>query len=189
MKNQLFCQKRFSKYKCITGLKGKSNRRLITLEEVKQHKSTEGHIWTVLKGRVYNISPYFKFHPGGKGIKRSLSNSILVGPSYYLQSGTCVGQVTGLLLTAGFYDLSGVLVEQVVTWLDLFTPNSFFCWNKRSKLCLLKGKIYIELHVNKQPDNVLCWPEMLTAECKSTFWFFWLLFKRWLDLIYCLLNW
>ncbi|KAF3334639.1 Cytochrome b5 domain-containing protein RLF [Carex littledalei] len=49
----------------LAGLKGKSNRRLITLEEVKQHKSTEGHIWTVLKGRVYNISPYLKFHPGG----------------------------------------------------------------------------------------------------------------------------
>ncbi|KAJ3704527.1 hypothetical protein LUZ61_008232 [Rhynchospora tenuis] len=49
----------------LAGLKGKSNRRLITLEEVKQHKSTEGSIWTVLKGRVYNISPYLKFHPGG----------------------------------------------------------------------------------------------------------------------------
>lgn len=22
-------------------------------------------MWTVLKGRVYNISPYMKFHPGG----------------------------------------------------------------------------------------------------------------------------
>ncbi|KAJ4749242.1 Cytochrome b5 reductase 4 [Rhynchospora pubera] len=49
----------------LAGLKGKSNRRLITLEEVKQHKSTEGSIWTVLKGRVYNLSPYLKFHPGG----------------------------------------------------------------------------------------------------------------------------
>jgi hypothetical protein len=46
------------------GLKGQSNRRLITLEEVKQHK-TGDCIWTVLKGRVYNIAPYMKFHPGG----------------------------------------------------------------------------------------------------------------------------
>lgn len=58
-------------HKYVTGLKGKSNRRLITLEEVKQHKNTEGHIWTVLKGRVYNISPYLKFHPGGKGLKKN----------------------------------------------------------------------------------------------------------------------
>lgn len=25
-------------------------------------------MWTVLKGRVYNISPYMKFHPGGTAI-------------------------------------------------------------------------------------------------------------------------
>lgn len=49
----------------LAGLKGSSNRRLISIDEVTQHKS-EGDIWTVLKGRVYNISPYMKFHPGGE---------------------------------------------------------------------------------------------------------------------------
>lgn len=39
----------------------------ITLEEVAQHKTAED-AWTVLRGRVYNISPYFKFHPGGEAI-------------------------------------------------------------------------------------------------------------------------
>lgn len=34
------------------------------MSEVKQHQS-EGSMWTVLKGRVYNLSPYMKFHPGG----------------------------------------------------------------------------------------------------------------------------
>uniref|UniRef100_A0A0D6R9G4 Cytochrome b5 heme-binding domain-containing protein n=1 Tax=Araucaria cunninghamii TaxID=56994 RepID=A0A0D6R9G4_ARACU len=48
----------------LAGLKGQSNRRLISMDEVKQHKS-EGDAWTVLKGCVYNISPYMKFHPGG----------------------------------------------------------------------------------------------------------------------------
>lgn len=48
----------------LAGLKGQSNRRLITLSEVKQHQ-TEGSMWTVLRGRVYNIAPYMKFHPGG----------------------------------------------------------------------------------------------------------------------------
>jgi hypothetical protein len=46
------------------GLKGQSNRRLISLEELKQHKGGDC-VWTVLKGRVYNIAPYMKFHPGG----------------------------------------------------------------------------------------------------------------------------
>ncbi|KAJ0989760.1 hypothetical protein J5N97_008116 [Dioscorea zingiberensis] len=48
----------------LAGLKGQTNRRLISMDEVRQHK-TAGTIWTVLKGRVYNISPYLKFHPGG----------------------------------------------------------------------------------------------------------------------------
>ncbi|KDP43557.1 hypothetical protein JCGZ_16844 [Jatropha curcas] len=48
----------------LAGLKGQSNKRLISINEVKQHQS-EGSMWTVLKGRVYNLSPYMKFHPGG----------------------------------------------------------------------------------------------------------------------------
>ncbi|KAI6675863.1 hypothetical protein NL676_036659 [Syzygium grande] len=48
----------------LAGLKGQSNRRPISMEEVKQHQQ-DGSMWTVLKGRVYNISPYMKFHPGG----------------------------------------------------------------------------------------------------------------------------
>lgn len=49
---------------CVLGLKGQSNKRLISMNEVKQHQN-EGSMWTVLKGRVYNLSPYMKFHPGG----------------------------------------------------------------------------------------------------------------------------
>ncbi|CAN6446395.1 unnamed protein product [Victoria cruziana] len=48
----------------LADLKGKSSRRLITMDEVKQHNN-EGSMWTVLRGRVYNISPYMKYHPGG----------------------------------------------------------------------------------------------------------------------------
>ncbi|OVA05146.1 Cytochrome b5-like heme/steroid binding domain [Macleaya cordata] len=48
----------------LAGLKGESNKRLISMDEVKQHRA-EGSMWTVLKGRVYNISPYLNFHPGG----------------------------------------------------------------------------------------------------------------------------
>eukprot|EP00250_Pteridium_aquilinum_P034367 c7492_g1_i1 orf=276-1010(-) len=48
----------------LAGLKGGTNRRLITKAEVKQHRS-EDDAWTVLKGRVYNITPYLNFHPGG----------------------------------------------------------------------------------------------------------------------------
>ncbi|XP_043721788.1 cytochrome b5 domain-containing protein RLF-like [Telopea speciosissima] len=48
----------------LAGIKGQSNKRLISMDEVKQHQQ-EGSTWTVLKGHVYNISPYMKFHPGG----------------------------------------------------------------------------------------------------------------------------
>lgn len=37
------------------------------MNEVNQHQ-TEGSVWTVLKGHVYNLSPYMKFHPGGMDI-------------------------------------------------------------------------------------------------------------------------
>lgn len=49
---------------CGSGLNGQSNKRLISLNEVKQHQK-EGSMWTVLKGRVYNLYPYMRFHPGG----------------------------------------------------------------------------------------------------------------------------
>nr|XP_043610394.1 cytochrome b5 domain-containing protein RLF [Erigeron canadensis]XP_043610395.1 cytochrome b5 domain-containing protein RLF [Erigeron canadensis] len=48
----------------LAGLKGQSNKRMIPLSEVKQHNTADS-MWTVLKGRVYNITPYMKFHPGG----------------------------------------------------------------------------------------------------------------------------
>ncbi|CAG8621296.1 1398_t:CDS:2 [Paraglomus occultum] len=38
----------------------------ITMEEVQRHR-TRTDAWTVLGGKVYNITPYLKFHPGGVG--------------------------------------------------------------------------------------------------------------------------
>ncbi|KAK9369964.1 hypothetical protein V1509DRAFT_618100 [Lipomyces kononenkoae] len=36
----------------------------ISLEELKRH-STKEDAWTTLGGKVYNISPYLRYHPGG----------------------------------------------------------------------------------------------------------------------------
>ncbi|KAJ8104142.1 hypothetical protein POJ06DRAFT_272774 [Lipomyces tetrasporus] len=36
----------------------------ITLDELKRH-STHEDAWTALGGKVYNISPYLRYHPGG----------------------------------------------------------------------------------------------------------------------------
>ncbi|MBA0805060.1 hypothetical protein Gohar_004605 [Gossypium harknessii] len=57
----------------LAGLKGQSNRRLVSMSEVKQNQK-EGSMWTVLKGRVYNISPYMKFHPGGTQFDKSVDH-------------------------------------------------------------------------------------------------------------------
>ncbi|CAI5460701.1 unnamed protein product [Closterium sp. Yama58-4] len=37
----------------------------IRMAEVRRHKR-EDDAWTVVRGRVYNITPYLDFHPGGK---------------------------------------------------------------------------------------------------------------------------
>eukprot|EP01101_Sappina_pedata_P010716 TRINITY_DN6830_c0_g1_i1.p1 TRINITY_DN6830_c0_g1~~TRINITY_DN6830_c0_g1_i1.p1 ORF type:complete len:140 (-),score=38.44 TRINITY_DN6830_c0_g1_i1:31-450(-) len=39
----------------------------ISLEELASHNTIED-AWTAINGRVFNISPYLKFHPGGADI-------------------------------------------------------------------------------------------------------------------------
>lgn len=36
----------------------------VSKEELRNHRS-QNDCWTAIKGRVYNITPYLKFHPGG----------------------------------------------------------------------------------------------------------------------------
>lgn len=37
----------------------------VTPSELKKH-STKSDAWTALEGKVYNITPYLRFHPGGQ---------------------------------------------------------------------------------------------------------------------------
>jgi len=39
----------------------------LTMDEVKKHQ-IPGDMWTVLRGKVYNIAPYVDYHPGGGDI-------------------------------------------------------------------------------------------------------------------------
>lgn len=48
----------------LAGLDGKPLRRGISMKEVRQHKSRDD-CWLVYAGKVYNATPYIKFHPGG----------------------------------------------------------------------------------------------------------------------------
>ena len=50
--------------------KGQPIRR-IPLAEIRQHnKVYDG--WTILRGKVYNISPYLAYHPGGESILKQV---------------------------------------------------------------------------------------------------------------------
>lgn len=46
-------------------LGGQTRSRGVTADELRQHKTVETGVWTVLKGNVYNITPYLEYHPGG----------------------------------------------------------------------------------------------------------------------------
>ncbi|KAM3582463.1 hypothetical protein VKS41_005107 [Umbelopsis sp. WA50703] len=45
-------------------LRGVAELKRYTLEEVREHRAQDD-AWTVLNGKVYNMSAYVKFHPGG----------------------------------------------------------------------------------------------------------------------------
>ncbi|CAG8437261.1 9269_t:CDS:2 [Funneliformis mosseae] len=46
-------------------LRGVSEIKKYTIDEVNHHK-TKDDAWTVFNGKIYNITPYIKFHPGGE---------------------------------------------------------------------------------------------------------------------------
>ncbi|CAJ0646500.1 5117_t:CDS:2 [Entrophospora sp. SA101] len=46
-------------------LKGVSEIRNYTLEELKKHNRRDD-AWSAFNGKIYNITPYIKFHPGGE---------------------------------------------------------------------------------------------------------------------------
>lgn len=48
----------------LAGLNGARPRKM-TMEEVKKHNKPDD-AWTVLHGKVYNMTAYISFHPGGK---------------------------------------------------------------------------------------------------------------------------
>ena len=49
--------------------RGKPIRQSISAEEISAH-CTEYDAWTSLQGKVYNITPYLHYHPGGVDILR-----------------------------------------------------------------------------------------------------------------------
>lgn len=46
---------------------GRSRTREITSEELQSHNS-EGDAWMAVRGKVYDVTPYLEYHPGGKKV-------------------------------------------------------------------------------------------------------------------------
>ena len=54
-------------------VRGGSPLRLITMAEVREHRSLEDDAWTVFRGKVYQLSPYVPYHPGGAEMLRAVA--------------------------------------------------------------------------------------------------------------------
>ena len=49
-----------------------------TLAEVAQHDS-QGDVWIIVKGKVYDVTPYVEEHPGGLAILKNAGGDATVG--------------------------------------------------------------------------------------------------------------
>ena len=87
----------------MNGLDGGKRRKDITMEEVATH-GTEADGWTVLRGKVYNLSPYLDFHPGGRKIlTQSLGKDCTaLFESYHLRSEVAAARFKMLPALDGF---------------------------------------------------------------------------------------
>ncbi|KAI8443525.1 cytochrome b5-like heme/steroid binding domain-containing protein [Phakopsora pachyrhizi] len=48
-------------------VKGVTGLRRITRSELKEHRSLkDGEVWSLFNGKVYNLTSYLDFHPGGR---------------------------------------------------------------------------------------------------------------------------
>jgi hypothetical protein len=61
--------------KDLTGTGGRIFK--VTLSELKKH-NTEEDCWMVIRGKVYNATPYLKFHPGGMWFRLSLCSKLSI---------------------------------------------------------------------------------------------------------------
>ena len=66
------------------------------MNEIKK-RSEEGYLWTVFKGRVYNISPYIRFYPWRYQICTSLNELKDLRVSSFILTGQILTSLISLL--------------------------------------------------------------------------------------------
>lgn len=45
---------------------------MVTKKELQKH-NTKDDMWTVINGKVFNLTPYIPFHPGGENILKAVA--------------------------------------------------------------------------------------------------------------------
>ena len=71
-------------------VRGGSPLRLITMAEVREHRSLEDDAWTVFRGKVYQLSPYVPYHPGGAEMLRAAAGKDCTALFEQVRSCGCV---------------------------------------------------------------------------------------------------
>lgn len=101
-----------------------------TLEDIKQHRTQED-AWTAIQGKVYNITPYLKFHPGGvKDLMRCAGRDGTKLFSKFLLKRKRKEGLTNICSDDTFLGKHGLSFRQVLGWVfsSLKLRTSFFTY-------------------------------------------------------------
>lgn len=97
---------------CPAGRRGRGG---VTMSEVRQHRKLDD-AWTVVRGKVYDITPYMRYHPGGKLISSCRYKVLLFTTLQYCEVQYSTVHLAATRLSSSFQYSSVLVCVFVCYW-------------------------------------------------------------------------